>query len=79
VAIPARRRKDRTRIRIAAIAREVGWVAPAATIRVSNGTRELVVAVEAVAANRIAIRTANGAADQVVGRAAGMVAAAAPE
>jgi len=80
VAIPARRRKDRTRIRTADVVRVVGWVAPDVKIRVRNGRRVVaVVAVVAEADSRTAIRTVNGAADRVVDRVAGQAAAAAPE
>jgi len=83
VEIPVRRRTDHTRIQIAVIVREVGWVAPAATIRAS-GTKEREVAVGAAeVVSRTAIRTVNGAADPVEGpeavQAAGKAAAAAPE
>jgi len=79
VAIPARRRKDRTRIRTADIVRVVGWVAPDVKIRVRNGRGvAVVVAVEGVD-SRAAIRTVNGAAGRVVDRGAVQAAAAAPE
>jgi len=84
VEIPVRRRTDHTRIQIAVIVREVGWVAPAAIIRASNGTKEREVAVGAAEViSRAAIRTVNGAADpgeapEAV-QAAGKAAAAAPE